>query len=741
MQIIFTGKDMFFTFSDSAKVSFTVYNMCMNYRKGLPMNRYEANPARWDTQFDNAVYSEDSGMENAALCEKVMQLYEEAEAAGKPFAVTRAELVAFYLDHARIAVNDFDMFVTLVQRTYLSSVRFGNPMMHLQGVRNRKFLSEISGEEAGYTVCWLDLSHTSPDWDAILTLGIPGLLARAEKRFAETPCPFTESVKIVYTAFRRFTLRFADVAKKGNRADLAEMLRFLADNPPETLQQALQLGLLYRHLQEMEGQWVRSMGIFDRQYLPFYERDIAAGRLTEESAQELLDCYFSRFQAESNGKSAGAPFCFGGYLPGSTQDGCNTLTRLAWNSMRTIGKVDPKFSLRVNPDTPDDIMMQVASCIQDGKNATVFVNDVTARKMFLRNGKEESDLANWIPIGCYEPAIMGKELSCTMSGLFNLAKVVEKVLADGREYGSFEEFFQAGLAEMKAALTGLMAISRQKEQRWNDVNPTPSISGTFHECMERAKDVSQAGAKYNTSGIMFAGIGTAVDSFSAVNYLVYETKKCTLAQLREILATNWEGAEMLRQEVIARSPKWGCGNAFADTLAKTITDTAGELMINTPNAKGGHYQLGLWSIDYSLHFGKQTGATPDGRKNADPISKNAGCTIGCDREGIAGLLESAGKLDYTLFADGSVLDVMLTPRHAAGPEGVQMIAGIVRKYFADGGYAIHFNILSPETLRAAQKHPEQYQNLQVRVCGWNARFVDLSQPMQDCMIREAESKD
>lgn len=706
------------------------------------MERNEEKIEKLLRQFDDAVFADDSGLENSILFEETMRLYNEAEKAGEHFTVTRAKLIEFQLDHARIAVNDFDSFAHLVQRSYLGNGTYRNPLFPIQWSRDRAFSGDTSYAVGGYYYATLDLSHTTPDWDAILTLGIPGLLARAEQRYAETPCVFTESVVIVYTAFRRFVLRFADVAVKGGRNDLAEMLRFLADHKPETLQQALQLGLLYRHLQEMEGEWVRSNGIFDRQYYSFYEKDIASGRLTEESAQELLDCYFSRFYAESHASSAGAPFCFGGYLPGTEKkDGCNALTRLAWNAMRNLGQADPKYSLRVNPDTPDSILEQIASCIQDGKNATVFVNEVTARKMFLRNGKDEEDLANFVPIGCYEPAIMGKELSCTMEGVYNAAKAFEIVLASGEEPETFEDFFQLVQNELHTTLAHIMELAKKKELIWNRVNPSPALSGTIRECMERAKDVSEYGVKYNTGGIVFLGIGTLVDSLCALQYLVYGKKKVSLAELRKIMADDWNGQELLRQEVIARAPKWGCGDPEADRLAKIITDTAGELIMNTPNEKGGHFQMGLWSIDRCMTYGKETGATPDGRHAGDPLSKNTGSTIGCDREGIPGLLESTGKLDYTLFSDGSVLDVMMTPRHASGPEGIRLIVGIIRKFFADGGFAIHFNVLSPETLRAAQKNPEKYQNLQVRLCGWNAKFVNLSTPTQDCLIREAEGRD
>jgi formate C-acetyltransferase len=336
---------------------------------------------------------------------------------------------------------------------------------------------------------------------------------------------------------------------------------------------------------------------------------------------------------------------------------------------------------------------------------------------------------------------MGKELSCTMVGEYNAAKTIEIVLSGDAEAETFEDFVQLVQNELRTSLMRMMELAKPWELIWNRVNPSPALSGTFKECMERAKDVSEYGLKYNTGGIVFIGLGTLVDALCAVRYLVYDKKKLPLAELRKIMAANWADHELLRQEVIARAPKWGCGDPTADRLAKIITDDAGELIMNTPTVKGGNFQMGLWSINRCMLFGKETGATPDGRRAGDPLSKNSGSTIGCDREGIPGLLESAGKLDYTLFADGSVLDVMMTPRQASGPEGIKLIVGIIRKFFADGGYGIHFNVLSPDMLRAAQEHPEKYQNLQVRLCGWNVKFVNLKKETQDCFIREAEGKE
>ena len=707
---------------------------------------------KMDHSYDPEVFAAAEGLPPKELRQKIRALYTENERQGVPFAVTRARMVECFLQNVRIAVNDFDPFASLVERQTLSPSP-ANEIIIIQNERKKASAQAVFGDRAsgmeaavkGLYRSRLDLSHTSPDWDNLLNLGIPGILARAETLCREKPSPFAESVRIVYTAFRDFLLRFADLSGRNGRADLKEMLTFLTDHAPETLRQALELGLLYREIQEIEGEWVRSMGIFDRMYRRFYESDLASGRLTAESAEELLTAYFSRFLVQSQGKDNGTPFCFGGLLPSddpeAAEDGCCGLTRLAWKVFRDLGRIDPKFSLRVNAKTPDDVLAFAAECIREGKSSMVFACEETARKMFLRHGKEPRDLANFLPVGCYEPAIMGKELSCTMTILFNFAGLFPELFSDpGFTPKNFDEVFNKFLERMECRLAESMEKANLLEKNWNRVSPAPLLSGTMDECMARGRDVSQYGTKYVTSGVMCAGIGTAADSLAAIRELVFEEKKISFAELGRILASNWEGQEPLRLLAAKRAPKWGNGIDSADSPAKIIAERAGDQIMHTPNAKGGFYQMGLWSIDWSYIFGRETGATPDGRHSGDPISRNVLSTSGCDAEGIAGLLDSASALDHTLFADGSVLDVMLSPRSVAGDAGINLIVRLIRTFFERGGLFIQFNVLSPAVLRAAQKDPEQYRNLQIRLCGWNVRFIDLPSHVQETFITEAESR-
>ena len=691
-------------------------------------NQYEA--AKWH-----------SGLPESEVSLEIRRIYSRGELGGVPYVLTKARMLEYALANIRIAYGKFDSFATVCERTNEISRISGerSAIISEQALGHEEWMKKCADDADGYFDSKVDMSHTSPDWDALLTLGIPGIIARAEKCNRNAPSPFYEAVIITFEAIRKFLRRLASAAAAKNRHDIADMVMFLTDHAPETLQQALELAWVYRDVQEMEGELVRSMGIFDRQYLPFYEHDLAAGILTEQSAEELLLIYFSRCQAQSRGRSVGVPFCFGGRMPDG-HDGCNALTPVVLRAFRRLKAVDPKFSLRVNDETPAEILDLAFSCVKDGTSAILFINEDMVRKTFLRNGKAPEDLPNFVPIGCYEPAIMGKELCCSMTGTINMAKALELLMDPSFTPQNSAEVIDRFLSILRSALNTMMDRINLLEPHWSEINPATAISGTMTECMERGVDAAAGGSKYCSSGIMCAGIGTVTDALAAIEYLVFTHKLVSFAELCAILKENWRDHERLRLTALKRAPKWGTNDDRADDIARAVVTAVAETIEKHPNAKGGRFQMGLWSIDWCMRYGKLTGATPDGRHAGDPISKNTGSTIGCDAEGPAGLIGSVTKLDHSRFADGSVLDMMLPVSGVAGDLGTMFMENLFRTFCGKGGAFMHFNILSPQELRAAQKEPEKYRNLQIRLCGWNVRFIDLGREMQDCLIREAESK-
>lgn len=700
---------------------------------------FEKYRERFENQYQTVKWH--SGLPESEVALEIRRIYSRGELRHDPYSLTKARMLEYALSNIRIACNAFDSFASVCERTNeiskISSER--NAILSEQALGHEEWMKKCADDANGYFDSKVDTSHTSPDWDSLLTLGIPGIIARAENYRRSASSPFYEAVIITFGAIRKYLRRLAEAAAAENRHDIADMVMFLTNHAPETLQQALELAWVYRDVQEMEGELVRSMGIFDRQYLPFYEHDLAAGILTERNAEELLLIYFSRCQAQSGGRFVGVPFCFGGRMPDG-HDGCNALTPIALRAFRRLKAVDPKFSLRVNDETPAEILNLAFSCVKEGTSAILFINEDMVRKAFLRNGKAPEDLPNFVPIGCYEPAIMGKEMCCSMTGTINMAKALEPLMDPFFAPQDSAEVIDRFLTILRSALNTMMDRINLLEPHWSEINPATAISGTMTECMERGVDAAAGGSKYCSSGIMCAGIGTVTDALAAIEYLVFEHKLVSFAKLCAILKENWRDHEQLRLTALKRAPKWGTNDERADNIARTVAAAVAETIEKRSNAKGGHFQMGLWSIDWCMSYGKRTGATPDGRHAGDPISKNTGSTIGCDVEGAAGLIGSVTKLDHSRLADGSVLDMMLPVSSVAGNLGTKFMENLFRTFCSKGGAFMHFNILSPQELRAAQREPEMYRNLQIRLCGWNVRFIDLGKEMQDCLIREAESK-
>jgi formate C-acetyltransferase len=329
-------------------------------------------------------------------------------------------------------------------------------------------------------------------------------------------------------------------------------------------------------------------------------------------------------------------------------------------------------------------------------------------------------------------------LNCSGAATLNLAKAVERVLA-GVDHPSFEALMTAYLGILDSDFASIADCVRRWERLWPRISPTPLLSGTMDSCLERDADISAAGAQYNTSGCCCIGLADAVDSLAAVNQLVYLEQHCALADLRTALAANWEGFEELRLLGRNRVPKWGNNDERVDRLAVAVAGFLANRINREPNARGGVFQAALFGIlPIVQQFGKHTGALPNGRYAGEPLTINTGAATGMDRGGVTSLINSVTRIDLTQFPNGSVLDIMLHPSIGGGASGSRTIAALIRSHFAQGGMAIQFNILDAETLRDAKRHPEKYANLQVRVCGWNVRFADLTPTEQDLFIAKAE---
>ena len=504
---------------------------------------------------------------------------------------------------------------------------------------------------------------------------------------------------------------------------------------------------------EMEGENVRSMGHFDRTVYKYYRADIDSGKITPEHAKELIKFFWFKWYSRTEGKTNGKNFVFAGqHSDGSVLE--NELTYLALDAYEELNTPDPKLSVRFVPGTSDKLYRRVADMIRRGHNSFVLMNDVPAIDGLVKRGKTVEDARAYLPIGCYEPAVEGKEAACTMNVTLNLAKPVELVLnrgvdplsgrrigpdtGDPRLFNDFGHMMGAYLTQLDFILNRTHKHIGEAERQWPQINPSPLIAATIDDCLARGKDIGQGGSHYNSVGFVGAGLANACDSLMALKQAIYDDKRYKLDEVIDALQLDYKGEESMRLYLLNRIPKWGNNNVESDAMAKDIADHFSEKVHSFTNARGGACQAALFTLTFASEGGKHTGALPDGRKSGESLAPGVGAMYGQDKNGVTALMGSVAKLDFTETPNGSVLDVTLHPTAVRGNEGLDAFVALAKTFFAKGGYAVQFNVFDAETLRDAQKHPERYASLQIRVTGWSVYFTTLSKEAQDQYIERIE---
>lgn len=707
---------------------------------------------RLENQFTEISWIEGSGLDKEALAQALDALETQYSSA----ALIRAKAFALIAEKARIAVDREDIFQDKVD---------GTGLIKKLRIRWEKALkaARLSAEAEEATKAWTvygsyhatsDYSHTSPNSQLLLQLGFPGLLenvreAASREGLSHKQQEFYESCEIMLTAMCRIAHRLSQAITPYNEENGAALSQ-LAQGAPRNTYEALQLLVLYFFMHDyIFGTRIRTLGRLDVLLTPFYEADLRSGSYTRAQIGEMLKFFLHKFWAAK--VPYDLPFCLCG-INEAGEEVTNQVTELILECYDQLCIYSPKIHIRVSDKTPPQVIKKVLSYIRGGNSSFVFVNDNTAIRGLTGVGITQQDARNYVPIGCYEPAVWGMEMGCTGCGGINLAKAVELTLLDGRDHAtgdlcgiqtgkpeSFEAFLEAVKAQIAYLTDRAVSYITAIEPYYGTVNPDPLLSCQYEQSLLTGVDIYDGGAKYNNSSLSFYSLASLVDSLCAVNTLVYEEKKLTLPQLTQILENNWQGQEALQAYALRLPHKFGNNDPVADNLARELSAYCSGLVTGRPNGRGGVFKAGLYTIDHCIKTGAHTMATPDGRNTGAPLSKNLCAVTGMDKKGVTGLILSAGKVDATLFPNGSVLDIVLHPSAVAGEEGLDAFYSLLMTYLKMGGLAIHGNVFSVEDLKNAQKDPERYKNLQVRVCGWNAYFVNLTKVEQDAFIRQAEN--
>ncbi|MGA9365323.1 MAG: trans-4-hydroxy-L-proline dehydratase [Bacteroidota bacterium] len=577
-------------------------------------------------------------------------------------------------------------------------------------------------------------------------------------------------------ALMTFARRHAEKAKElaeleqnsRRKAELEEIARVclhVPANAPRNLWEALQY-YWFVHLgviTELNPWDAFNPGRLDQHLYPFYKRGLDEGTLTREKAKELLECFWIKFNnqlappkvgvtaAESATYTDFATINSGGLRPDGTS-GVNELTYLVLEVIDEMKLVQPSTNIQLSASSPDEFLKTACKIIREGwGQPSVFNADVVVKEL-LRQGKNIVDARCGGTSGCVETGAFGKE-SYILTGYLNLPKILEIALHDGydprtgkrigietgaaEDFQSFDDVMQAFRLQLKYFVDAKIRGSNIIERIFAEQMPVPFLSILIDDCIKKGKDYNDGGARYNTNYIQGVGLGTISDSLTAIKRQVYDRKCLSMGALVRILDTNYEENEKTRLLFVNKTPKYGNDDDYADDLMRAVFETFYEAVDGRENTKGGVYRINLLPTTCHIYFGAVTGATPDGRKAGMPVSEGISPVQGVDRKGPTAVLKSAAKMDH-VRTGGTLLNQKFTPQLLDGEDGIDNLAHLVRGYFKLGAHHVQFNVITAETLRDAQVHPERYRDLIVRVAGYSDYFCDLTKALQDEIISRTE---
>jgi trans-4-hydroxy-L-proline dehydratase len=564
---------------------------------------------------------------------------------------------------------------------------------------------------------------------------------------------------------RELAGREKDPHRKAELEKIAEICFYVPRNAPRDFWEALQY-YWFVHLgviTELNTWDSFNPGRLDQHLYPFYKKGLEDGSLTEERARELLQAFWIKFNNQPAPPKVGVTaeesgtytdFCLIN-LGGVKRDGSDAVNELSFLILDIIEEMrllQPSSMVQISKKSPDSFLRRALRIIKTGfGQPSIFNTDAIVQEM-IRQGKSLEDARLGGASGCVEAGIFGKE-NYTLTGYFNLPKVLEITLHNGVDprtgkkigldtgepaaFASYEDLFEAFRRQVRHFIDVKIKGNGIIERIYAEYMPTPFLSLLIDDCIARGKDYHNGGARYNTSYIQGVGVGTLTDALTAIKYNVYDRKSLSLSDLLAALNTNFSGQESLRLKLLNKTPKYGNDDDYADSVMVSIFNLYHDAVNGRPNTKGGTYRINLLPTTVHIYFGKVTDATPDGRRSGEPLSEGVSPVQGADRHGPTAVIKSVAKMDH-LRTGGTLLNQKFTPQLLATEEGLGKLASLVRSYFKLDGHHIQFNVVTVETLREAQKHPERYRDLIVRVAGYSDYFVDIGPELQEEIIRRTE---
>lgn len=630
----------------------------------------------------------------------------------------------------------------------------------------RELLEFVEGTEAWLYKHWHS-GHVLAGYPRLLEKGFVGLLEEVTEE--EDRCTLQEekdtlrAFRIVLEACIDYIGRYEESAREmadaaENREEAARMLGIrdmlagIKNGPPETFAQAIQLVWLAHEMMYCENvPSAVSIGRLDYYLYPYYCRDIDAGILSNEQAEEYIQAFFVKCSSQ---KKAYQNLTIGG-CGASGRCSVNELTHFCLKASKELKFDQPSLVYRWTDDMPEEAWEAVLSLIQEGMGFPALAYDRCYMDAMRDCGIIPEECYNYSLLGCVEPAMQGKEHALTEMIRLNLPKIMNLMLHGGRDVKtgkvfslkarkdlntieSYEEFWQWYLEETEHFTDAGIRSIRRCEALYEKKYPLPYLSVLTEDCIRRRQDVTEGGAVYNSVGVNVCGAATAADSLMAVKKLVFEEKRLTLKEYADILESDFAGEEELRRRAVNHCPKYGNDLEDPDRTAAEIISRVKLKIDEYTTYHGGKYRLGLYSVEDHAIMGKFTGATADGRKSGVSLSNSMGAVQGMDRKGPTALINTVVHTDMRDSANGMVLDVKFTPTFLGEETGQKALRHLIGAYFHQGGMEIQISAVSKKMLLDAQREPENFRDLIVRVSGFSAYFTTLRRETQDEIIQRTE---
>ena len=578
-----------------------------------------------------------------------------------------------------------------------------------------------------------------------------------------------DAVIILGERYHKLALEKAETetepVRKAEILQIAKNLEVVPAHAPQTYWQAIQL-YWFTHLAvttELNPWDAFSPGRMDQHLIKYYEADTEAGILDDEKALELLECLWVKFYNQPAPVKVGitlkesatytdfANINTGGVTP-TGENGVNAVSYLILDCMDDMKLVQPNSNVTISKKTPQRFLRRACEISRKGWGQPAFYNTEAQIMELINAGKTLEDARRGGSSGCVETGAWGSE-AYILTGYMNIPKIFQMTLFNGydqvsgkqlglqlgyaKDFKTYEELWDAFKKQLEYFVNIKLYGNNIIERIYAEFMPAPLLSVVTNDCISNAKDYNAGGARYNTNYIQGVGIGTVTDCLTSVKYNVFDEKNFTMDELIEAMEHNFEGYDYIYSLVTEKTPKYGNDDDYADDVMKQIFDLYHDTIVGRPNMKGGKYGIDMLPTTCHVYFGDVILATPNGRKAHKPVSEGISPEKAADVNGPTAVIKSCAKMDH-LATSGTLLNQKFTPDVVAGDEGLAHMADLVRSYFAMDGHHIQFNIIDRATLIEAQKNPEEYKDLIVRVAGYSDFFRNLDKPLQDEIINRTE---